>query len=35
MNDLEKKFFEAFEGMSRMAPGSETSTIKVADLLNR
>lgn len=35
MNELEKKFFEAFEGMSRMAPGSEASTQKAADLLNR
>ena len=35
MNDLEKKFFEAFEGMSRMAPGSEASTQKAAELLNR
>ncbi len=35
MNELEKKFFEAFEGMSRMAPGSEASTQKAADLLSR
>ncbi len=35
MNELEKKFFEAFEGMSRMAPGSETSTQQAADLMNR
>lgn len=35
MNELEKKFFEAFEGMSRMAPGSESSTQKAADILDR
>jgi SAM-dependent methyltransferase len=35
MNDLETTFFQAFAGMSRMAPGSETSTRKAADLLNR
>lgn len=35
MNEMEKKFFEAFEGMSRMAPGSEASTQKAADLLMR
>lgn len=35
MNELEKRFFEAFEGMSRMAPGSEASTQNAADSLNR
>lgn len=35
MKDPEKTFFEAFEGMARMAPGSDASTQKAADLLNR